>query len=99
MGRDDVSIQRITGQQLLEEWRDNLGHFGGILWSSRMQDRGESLQPGRETDIQKKKDEQSDANILFGTLEDGWYLIRAAYYEAGDCTSKLLCCCQGGERS
>jgi hypothetical protein len=54
---------------------------------------------GKQTDIQEMKDQQSDAYILFGSLEDGWYLIRAAYYEAGDCAAKLLCCSQGGERS
>jgi len=39
---------------------------------------------GKQTDIQEMKDRQTDVNILFGTLEDGWYLIGAPYYEAGD---------------
>ena len=32
MGRNDVGVRRIMGQQLLDEWRDNLGQFGAILW-------------------------------------------------------------------
>src|SRR5258708_9291744 len=53
---------------------------------------------GEKMGFRKIRGWPNEANILFGSLEDCWYLIRATHYEAGDRAAKLLRCCQSGER-